>query len=136
MSQPAEKIYQERQLKFEQELTVTHKWLRLLSFLRLIVFMGGLILLYQLRTASPWLIVGLAIVLISTFLFLMKRYSELSEVKQLQENYIEVNSNELKALDFDFSPFGPGNEYKQSEHPYSFDLDLFGEFSLFRIGTS
>ncbi|GET29962.1 hypothetical protein [Prolixibacter sp. SD074] len=133
MSQPAEKIYQERQQKFEQELTVAHKWLRLLSFLRLIVFMGGLILLYQLRMASPWLIVGLAIVFISSFLFLMKRYATLSEARQMQENYIEVNRNELKALGFDFSPFGPGNEYKQSGHPYSFDLDLFGEFSLFRM---
>lgn len=42
-----------------------------------------------------------------------------------------VFSNEAKALKGDFNAFEQGDEYIDSRHEYSFDLDIFGKDSLF-----
>ena len=44
---------------------------------------------------------------------------------------LKVYLNEIKAMDGDFSPFETGEQYENPQHPYSFDLDVFGKSSLF-----
>ena len=44
---------------------------------------------------------------------------------------LKVYQDELKALAGDFTPFEMGNQYQDPKHPYAFDLDVFGEDSLF-----
>ena len=44
---------------------------------------------------------------------------------------LKVYQDEIKALEGDFSPFETGDCYQNSQHPYSFDLDVFGKSSLF-----
>ena len=48
-------------------------------------------------------------------------------------------SDEIAFLDGDLSPFGKGQEYLDPSHAYSYDLDLFGDHSLYqainRTGT-
>lgn len=43
----------------------------------------------------------------------------------------KVYQDEIKALEGDFSPFETGDSYQNPQHPYSFDLDVFGKSSLF-----
>ena len=44
---------------------------------------------------------------------------------------LKVYQDEIKALEGDFSPFETGDCYQNPQHPYSFDLDVFGKSSLF-----
>lgn len=44
---------------------------------------------------------------------------------------LKVYQDEIKAWEGDFSPFETGNCYQNPQHPYSFDLDVFGKSSLF-----
>ena len=44
---------------------------------------------------------------------------------------LKVYQNEIKAWEGDFSPFETGDTYQNAQHPYSFDLDVFGKSSLF-----
>ena len=44
---------------------------------------------------------------------------------------LAVCQNEVKALQGDFTPFETGEQYQNPQHPYSFDLDVFGRDSLF-----
>ena len=44
---------------------------------------------------------------------------------------LKVYQDELKALDGDFTPFETGVQYQDPKHPYVFDLDVFGNDSLF-----
>ena len=44
---------------------------------------------------------------------------------------LKVYQDEIKAWEGDFSPFETGDFYKNPQHPYSFDLDVFGKSSLF-----
>ncbi len=44
---------------------------------------------------------------------------------------LKVYQDELKAMEGDFTPFETGEQYQNPQHPYSFDLDVFGRDSLF-----
>lgn len=44
---------------------------------------------------------------------------------------MRVYQNELMAMDGDFSPFEQGNQYQNPQHPFTFDLDIFGSDSLY-----
>ncbi len=44
---------------------------------------------------------------------------------------LRVYQNEVKAMEGDFTPFETGEQYQNPQHPYSFDLDVFGKDSLF-----
>ena len=44
---------------------------------------------------------------------------------------LKVCQDELKAMVGDFSSFEMGNQYQNPKHPYAFDLDVFGQDSLF-----
>ncbi|MBC8004168.1 MAG: hypothetical protein H7X84_01750, partial [Verrucomicrobia bacterium] len=70
---------------------------------------------------------------LAAFLWLVKKsvYTE----KQLNYflNLVDINTNEVKAIGRDFSPFAPGNEFIHPDHDYSYDLDLFGENSFFQF---
>lgn len=44
---------------------------------------------------------------------------------------LKVYQDEIKAWEGDFSPFETGDTYQNPQHSYSFDLDVFGNSSLF-----
>ncbi len=44
---------------------------------------------------------------------------------------LKVHQDELKAWEGDFSPFETGESYQNPQHPYAFDLDVFGKGSLY-----
>jgi hypothetical protein len=52
--------------------------------------------------------------------------------KDYLEKKGEVNAQELQALGYDFSAFNAGEEFIDPAHSYSYDLDLFGNSSLFQ----
>jgi len=45
---------------------------------------------------------------------------------------IRINKEEAEALSGNDTPFHPGSDFARADHPYSVDLDLFGEGSLFQ----
>jgi hypothetical protein len=107
--------------------------LLILSFLRLAVFIAGIILTWIGFTRGP--AAGISILIVSTvlFLFLLRRFAGYSVEKTFLENFRKVNLNEASALAGDFSSFDKGEKYMDREHSFSFDIDLFGEGSLFQF---
>lgn len=73
------------------------------------------------------------------FLYLLKRHNRLFSRRDYLDVKIEVNRQELNALQLNFEAFEDGSESIDPGHRYSFDLDLFGPRSLFqcinRTGT-
>lgn len=54
----------------------------------------------------------------------------ISFIQQLKDR-IRICENEIKYLNGDLTPFRNGNAYVDSEHEFSYDLDIFGESSFF-----
>lgn len=64
--------------------------------------------------------------------FLTRRADELTDIKiSKQKAQLSVCENELAYLSGDFSCFDSGAQYVDSNHPYTFDIDVFGPQSLF-----
>ena len=104
----------------------------LISLLRLLVFVAGVILS---AFAFSHLVFGGIITLLITiilFLFLVNRYEDYSGKIKIAENLVRINGNEINAIDGDYSSFDGGSDLNDAKHDFSGDIDLFGEDSLFR----
>ena len=67
------------------------------------------------------------------FITLMQYHSKILIKIKLQEAIIKINSDELSAFDGNYSIFEDGSEFDDPSHPYSIDLDIFGQGSLFQF---
>jgi ABC-type multidrug transport system fused ATPase/permease subunit len=108
------------------------KRLFLISMLRLISFAGGILLSGYGFTISTGAGILLSILSVILFLYLLTLYSKHSARKEFLYNLSEINSGEALALSGDFSSFPSGSVFIDPEHPFSNDVDLFGNSSLFQ----
>ncbi|WP_294627849.1 MutS family DNA mismatch repair protein [uncultured Bacteroides sp.] len=116
----------------ELELQEARKRIYYISLLRLALFVGAITGTVVFWT-DGWLWVSLFGVLpFALFVWLVKRHNHWFYRKDFLKKKIEINEQELKALRYDFSDFDGGNEYADPAHLYTFDLDIFGEQSLFQ----
>jgi DNA mismatch repair ATPase MutS len=74
----------------------------------------------------------LAVLFFGSFILLMRFHSKLSFQKQILIALIEINENEISYLERKKIPFENGQEFNDFHHPYAYDLDIFGEHSLFQ----
>ena len=120
---------EEKQLK--NQLLKVKKNLKILSLLRITVFILTVIAIYlffeNTLVSSVVLIVGG-----TGFYFLVVKYSKEKLEKTLLNCKIEINQTEIAVINGDFSFLPNGNKYLNSNHNYSHDIDLFGENSFFQ----
>jgi DNA mismatch repair ATPase MutS len=109
------------------------KRLKLLSYARLISFIAlvpGWVYLYPVSRIAAMLT---SLLILGLFLFLIKKFIQTEKLVHFYQRLEEINLNEIRALNRDYSPFDPGSEFIDPHHAYSFDLDLFGNGSLFQF---
>ncbi len=134
MNDPLQFLYKEKQNQYSTLLQKTSKQIKIISLARLIDFLLAIVLVYIFaRTNSSIGIITSIFVSIGVFVYLVKLHSKLLTTKHLLESKIEVNENELIALEGNFEIFDRGDEFINADHPFSFDLDIFGEGSLFQF---
>jgi len=125
-------IYKSRSLKYSQELTQTKTKYNTISVLRLASILLFLILGYYYLQEDQIVLLGLSISSLITFFLLMRWHTKLQfQIKRL-EALIAVNTNELAYLENHQLPFENGEEFIDFHHPYAYDLDIFGNHSLFQ----
>ena len=108
------------------------KQLSLYSLLRLAIFVLSGIGIYF--TYENWKIAaGIAVLGISSFLFLLARYTDLKSKRNLHKRLIAINEEELKIEKGDFHDRLEGSEFQDPKHFFSLDIDLFGKGSFFQF---
>lgn len=132
MSQHATHIYQSRIEILETEIASIKKRSNWYSLFRLLSFAAAIFLMVKLLSANIYLAVGSALAAFSILLLFVNRSSKLSARKRLLEELLKINKSEINALKWDFSDFDGGQPYIDPEHPFTSDLDIFGERSLFQ----
>ncbi|MBE0393209.1 DNA mismatch repair protein [Flavobacterium sp. PL002] len=125
-------IYQTNQEKYAQELALINKKYTSISVLRLlsILFFIGFSYLYL--KESDLLYVGLAVVSFAVFIFLMRYHSKLLLKRKITEALVAINKNEDDYCSKNSLPFANGAVFNDFQHPYAYDLDVFGDHSLFQ----
>ena len=124
-------FWQESLSNYERKLKEASAKLNQISTLRLVIFVFLLVSLYASFSFNYWL-VFLLIALVIVFGVLVKKHQVFKKNKNRAEWAVQFVQNELKALDGDFTAYKGGARFKDSRHPYALDLDLFGEYSLFK----
>ena len=116
---------------FQQQLSSIKKKLTVFSTLRLFVFLGTAFGIYFIF-GNTQLTILVAIVGISAFLYLVSKYSDLQENRDLCKKLIDINETEIKVLNNDYLALDEGKEFIDPSHFYSYDIDLFGRGSFFQ----
>ena len=102
-----------------------------ISMLRLALFVAGVAGIYFFLSQTPLLIICICLTFLPLFI-LVKIHNRFFIRKEWLETQARIIQEELQALSGDYSSFEDGKEYVNPEHPYSFDLDIFGRRSLFQ----
>jgi hypothetical protein len=99
---------------------------------RVVCFVISIYFLYVCLSEVQLWKAGIAILFFGGFLFLGWLDAMLKRKIQRCDRLIEINQQEIEAVNNNYSTFDPGNEFVDHEHPYTHDLDIFGESSLFQ----
>ena len=126
-----ENHYTERLSLTEGQLQQVKKQIFRISMLRLALFIAGIAGLYFFFNQTTLLITCICLTFLPLFI-LVKIHNRFFIRKEWLETQARIIQEELQALSGDYSSFEDGKEYVNPEHPYSFDLDIFGRRSLFQ----
>ncbi|MDG1332220.1 MAG: DNA mismatch repair protein MutS [Crocinitomicaceae bacterium] len=124
-------FYTSQKEKFqEQRSSVIHQQ-RLFRMVRLTVFLliAGTVYFFW----GDWGLIALTVFLGSIlFTFLVFRSSDLSGKRKYLESLIAINETEIEVLGGRWHHLDEGDDFKQDDHDFSQDLDLFGRASFFQ----
>lgn len=118
--------------KAKQELNKVQLQIYRIGSLRLLLFIAGVAGIIYFWSEGWIVLVDIAFVTLLPFILLIRYHSRLFQRKEYLEKKIEVNEQELAALDYDTSAFDAGEEFIDPSHLYSYDLDVFGPHFLFQ----
>lgn len=118
--------------QLEDKLKSTKKTESLLSLGRLVVFfafLGAGVL--SLSDSEIWLIPALGLGIL--FLFLIRKFNHIQDQQKIYLALGQMAGRKAQRLDRNLNGLDTGLEFADKNHPFSGDLDLFGEHSLFQL---
>ncbi|MFV8327936.1 MutS-related protein [Flavobacterium sp. ZS1P14] len=125
-------VYKAKKIHFSIALNTINRKYNSISILRLVTIVFFLMSLYYYIKTSGALFIALAAFLFGLFIVLMRFHSKLVFKKQIKQALLDINENERSYLKRKEIPFENGGEFNDFHHPYAYDLDIFGEHSLFQ----
>lgn len=103
-------------------------WLRAISFI-----VGTLLTVFAFNNFTQGAGIIAILVSVLVLLILVRKSVKLNNNLNFLNIKINIVKNEQKAINYDFSAFYSGIEFINPEHNFSYDLDVFGENSIFQI---
>lgn len=125
-------IYEKRIVFFELKENKLRKQLILLSALRFILFILSITTIIFLVKQFSFLLLGILVLFFALFIAGVILYLMKTEVLNHFKNLIKINIDEKNVLNNDYAAFNNGTDFINRDHDYSYDLDFFGEGSLFQ----
>ncbi|ASS48599.1 MAG: hypothetical protein A3D31_07415 [Candidatus Fluviicola riflensis] len=103
-----------------------------LAFARLISIVSALLFGYLTIRSGNTIQLVIAIASFVLFVVFMRMHFVVKRKLVLQQALVKINETELAFLEKQELPFDNGNRFLEGNHPYTYDLDIFGEHSLFQ----
>lgn len=114
-----------------KQLKELQQHIYLIGTIRLAVVIVAAVLLYILGTSNWIASASCAGVMGVIYVILMKYHDRQFQQRELIEARIGYYQRELQLLDYNFDKIEGGNSYIDATHDYTYDLDIFGEKSLY-----
>ena len=125
-------IYKSLQSRYELELESIKKKYNLISAFRMICILLFLIFGYYFFKTENQNFLYISLFLFLVFVVLIRFHNKISNKKELKDAIININKDEISFLNREKNPFENGIEFNDFNHTYAYDLDIFGENSLFQ----
>ncbi len=126
-----EATYQSLLSKYTAKANTLNQQLRWFSLLRLLLFCVFIFLGYKSIQTGDRLFIFSTILLLVIFLLFIRLYDKLQSKAAFYKELANLNNNEINFLNGQPSVYADGIEYTDPHHPYSYDLDMFGNGGLF-----
>lgn len=123
--------YQSLLSKYTSKASLLNQQLRWFSFFRLLLFCGFIFLGYKSIQTGDRLFIFSTILSLVIFLLFIRIYDKLQNKAAFYTELAKLNNNEIDFLNGKPSVYANGVEYTDPHHPYSYDLDMFGDGGLF-----
>lgn len=134
MNHTPESGFLSRQQSFNQEEEHFKRKANAIGWLRLGIFTAGAAgsgyLFFNNQNGS-----GLGVLLVAYVFFLtaFRKHTRLQYHQKHNGFLKKINEAEIERLNGKLSHFGAGNKFKDPKHPYTSDLDIFGEHSIYQL---
>jgi len=99
---------------------------------RLLVFVAAAIGFYFALSTTVLVVSAVLFSTIVIFLILVQYSAKLENKVQWHREMTLINEENIKALNGDYSSFKNGKLYADAAHPFSYDLDIFGQNGFFQ----
>lgn len=126
-----QEFYKEEKENQNFLLQEANRRLNISSLIRLVVFLLSIYGIYYFIDEFR-IVAIIALLGIASFLILVSRHTDLKYKRDKIQHLVNLNENELLVLKREFSHLPSGEEFKDPKHPFSQDIDLFGEGSFFQ----
>lgn len=131
MKQPSE-FYTAKQEEADQYLERLNRIAKRQSWLRVLFFLLAVVSLYLLVKPQPVAAGVLTASFFGLLIYVARRHQKTQSKIKRARVLKSLTEQELKALEGNFRDFANGLSYLDKNHSYAFDLDVFGEGSLFQ----
>lgn len=130
---PLVTLYTERKSRFENSLRTVKRRINLISNYRIGIALLVILFIYLGYSRSEFFFAALA--LVAVFFFLIGIHNKAFVKSKYLESLVRINKTEIDLLEVNFKNLDSGSAFLDPHHPYSYDLDLFGEGSLFQYAN-
>ncbi len=125
--------FEKQRKKFTESLHEVNKKIRIISLIRIIVFLSTVIgiyfaVAYEQKILALFFSLGFVL-----FIYLVRVHAGLESKKEWNQALVNINHEELKLLNGKTEGMDTGEEFLLSSHSYNEDLDIFGNRSLFQL---
>jgi hypothetical protein len=113
---------------FDQLTTKSRWWAisRLLSFAVWVV-----LVVIAIKHQFDFYLVATSFVLLALFITSIKKSIQTNAQRAFYKQLIKINDDEFLAMQHQFSQFDGGEGFADPDHPFVYDLDIFGKESIF-----
>jgi len=125
------KFYTEKKEKYTAFHSKVSSVVKRFAWYRFLAFLLIFIPLFIFGFNWPGILSGLFFLLL--FLFLVKKNIHYEKQREKYAALKKLAENELLALQHEFGHFENGKEFLDTDHFFSYDLDLFGDGSLYQF---
>ncbi len=128
------KVYHENIKKYNAKTVRLKKVLSRISLLRLLIFLISstiLITLFRINLITTFFIVFP--ILIICFNQVFKHYNKIAYLKKHTSLLKRINESEIQREKCNLEEFDTGHKFINHNHPYTSDLDIFGQHSIFQL---
>ena len=124
--------YRALEKQYETEQSALNTKVNTIAYLRLFSMISLVFCVYQYYNSQAVVFIFLSLICLTGFLKLLTLHLKYKQKVQLIGLLKTINTNEIRYLNGDLTPFDTGKTYIETDHPFTYDLDIFGETSIFQ----